>query len=58
VAQTETVNAAETVSPAITTKLFWRIVPLLFLLVLLNYIDRSNLSFAALQMKRQLGFTR
>lgn len=56
-AQTETINAAETLSPAVTTKLFWRIVPLLFLLVLLNYIDRSNLSFAALQMNGQLGFT-
>ena len=56
-AQTETINTTGTLSPAVTTKLFWRIVPLLFLLVLLNYIDRSNLSFAALQMNGQLGFT-
>jgi ACS family tartrate transporter-like MFS transporter len=56
VARTESINA-DTLSPAITSKLFWRIVPLLFLLVLLNYIDRSNLGFAALQMNGQLGFT-
>lgn len=56
-AQTELSSAAGLVSPTITSKLFWRIVPLLFLLVLLNYIDRSNLGFAALQMNGQLGFT-
>lgn len=56
-AQTELSSAVDVVSPTITSKLFWRIVPLLFLLVLLNYIDRSNLGFAALQMNGQLGFT-
>jgi len=44
-------------SSAVVSKLFWRIIPLLFLLVMLNYIDRSNLGFAALQMNSQLGFT-
>jgi MFS family permease len=42
---------------ALRSKLFWRIVPLLFLLVMLNYIDRSNIGFAALQMNGELGFT-
>ncbi len=56
-AQPEVISASNTLSPTITSKLFWRIVPLLFLLVLLNYIDRSNLGFAALQMNSQLGFT-
>lgn len=56
-ASTQAANPTSTLSPAVTTKLFWRIVPLLFLLVLLNYIDRSNLGFAALQMNSQLGFT-
>ena len=48
-------------SPALSApvvgKLFWRIVPLLLLLVMLNYLDRSNLGFAALQMNSDLGFT-
>ena len=56
-AETGLSSAVGVVSPTITSKLFWRIVPLLFLLVLLNYIDRSNLGFAALQMNSQLGFT-
>jgi MFS family permease len=57
VARTEFVETRENVSAAMVTKLFWRIIPLLFLLVMLNYIDRSNLGFAALQMNSQLGFT-
>src|ERR1700749_2726893 len=57
VARTEFVETRENVSAAMVTKLFWRIIPLLFLLVMLNYLDRSNLGFAALQMNSQLGFT-
>ena len=49
--------AGATRSSTISGKLFWRIIPLLFLLVMLNYIDRSNLGIAALQMNSQLGFT-
>jgi MFS family permease len=49
--------AGAVLSSAVVSKLFWRIIPLLFLLVMLNYIDRSNLGFAALQMNSQLGFT-
>ena len=45
------------ISPGLAHRLFWRIVPLLFLLVMLNYLDRSNLAFAALQMNSELGFT-
>ena len=48
---------SEVLSSTVVSKLFWRIIPLLFLLVMLNYIDRSNLGFAALQMNSQLGFT-
>ena len=44
-------------SRAVVGKLFWRIVPLIVLIVMLNYIDRSNVGFAALQMNSQLGFT-
>jgi len=51
------VAGGEALSRPVVGKLFWRIIPLLFLLVMLNYIDRSNLGFAALQMNSQLGFT-
>jgi len=56
VAQSDVAGGA-VLSSAVVSKLFWRIIPLLFLLVMLNYIDRSNLGFAALQMNSQLGFT-
>jgi ACS family tartrate transporter-like MFS transporter len=32
-------------------KVAWRIVPLIFLLYIVSYLDRANVSFAALQMK-------
>jgi len=34
-----------------------RLVPFLFLLYIVAYLDRINLGFAALQMQKQLGFT-
>lgn len=36
--------------------LTWRLVPFLFLLYIVAYLDRINLGFAALQMQQQLGF--
>src|SRR5579863_3378297 len=47
----------DTLSSSLSSKLFWRIIPLLMLLVMLNYLDRSNIGFAALQMNSDLGFT-
>lgn len=38
-------------------KIFWRLVPLLMLGSGLNYLDRVNLGFAALQMNQALGLT-
>jgi MFS transporter, ACS family, tartrate transporter len=38
-------------------ELTWRLVPFLFLLYIVAYLDRINLGFAALQMQKQLGFT-
>jgi len=35
----------------------WRIMPYLFILYIIAYLDRVNVSFAALQMKGDLGFT-
>jgi MFS family permease len=38
-------------------KVVWRIVPLIFVLFIANSIDRVNVSFAALQMNTELGFS-
>jgi ACS family tartrate transporter-like MFS transporter len=37
-------------------KLLLRLLPFLFLLYVVNYLDRINVGFAALQMRLQLGF--
>src|SRR5690349_9065533 len=41
----------------IVRKLLWRLLPFLFLLYIVNYLDRINVGFAALQMRTQLGFS-
>ena len=38
-------------------KLFGRLLPFLFLLYCVNYLDRINVGFAKLQMQAQLGFS-
>lgn len=43
-------------SSALVSKLMRRLVPFLFLLYVIAYLDRINVGFAALQMQRQLGF--
>src|SRR5882724_2600273 len=42
---------------AVVRKLTWRLVPFLFLLYIVAYLDRINVGFAALQMRQQLAFT-
>ena len=37
--------------------MFWRLVPFLFLLYVVAYLDRINVGFAALQMKDRLNFS-
>jgi ACS family tartrate transporter-like MFS transporter len=44
------------VEAAVISRLTRRIVPFLFLLYLVAYIDRINVGFAALEMRKQLGF--
>jgi MFS transporter, ACS family, tartrate transporter len=39
------------------TQLFWHLLPFLFLLYIVNYLDRINVGFAALEMQAQLGFS-
>ena len=40
----------------VVSRLTWRLVPFLFLLYIVAYLDRINVGFAALQMQQQLGF--
>jgi MFS transporter, ACS family, tartrate transporter len=42
---------------AVVRRLTWRIVPFLFLLYIVAYLDRINVGFAALQMRHQLSLT-
>src|SRR5438094_9586359 len=37
------------------TRITWRLVPFLFLLYVANYLDRTNIAYAELGMKRDLG---
>jgi D-galactonate transporter len=39
------------------TKVSWRLIPFLFLLYIVAYLDRVNIGFAQLQMKSDLGFS-
>jgi ACS family tartrate transporter-like MFS transporter len=41
----------------VVRRLTWRLVPFLFLLYIVAYLDRINVGFAVLQMQRQFGFT-
>jgi len=41
----------------ITAKVKWRLIPFLFLCYILNYIDRTNVAIAALQMQGDLNFS-
>ena len=38
-------------------KVIWRILPFIFLLWMLAWIDRLNIGFAKLQMQPELGFS-
>ncbi len=38
-------------------KCAWRLIPFIFLLYLINFVDRVNVGFAALTMNKDLGFT-
>lgn len=38
-------------------KIYRRLVPFLFLLLVINYLDRVNVGFAALRMNHELGLS-
>ena len=42
---------------AVVAQLTWRLVPFLFLLYIVAYLDRINVGFAALQMQQDLGLS-
>ena len=42
---------------AIVRKIIWRIVPFVFLLYVISYLDRVNISYAALQMNAELSLS-
>lgn len=42
---------------AVVSRLMWRLMPFLFLLYIVAYLDRINVSFGVLQMRSQLGLT-
>src|ERR1700677_3824588 len=49
-------SASASADRALISRVFWRLVPFLFLLYVVGYLDRINVGFAALQMQQQLGF--
>ena len=44
------------IEAATMRRVFTRLIPLLFAMMFINYLDRINIGFAALQMNQQLGF--
>ncbi|MDB5582290.1 MAG: Nitratenitrite transporter [Bradyrhizobium sp.] len=51
-------TAVEEIERATMRKVVWRIVPLLALVLFCSFLDRVNLSFAALTMNRDLGLSK
>ncbi len=47
-------NAANVDGAKVFSKIAWRLIPYIFLLYILAYLDRVNVGFAALEMKRDL----
>ena len=43
--------------PRVFTKCAWRILPIVIAAFIANFLDRTNIGFAALTMNRDLGFT-
>jgi ACS family tartrate transporter-like MFS transporter len=40
-----------------TRKVMWRVIPLIFVLYIISYIDRANIGYAALQMNAELALS-
>ncbi|HET7892122.1 MAG TPA: MFS transporter [Candidatus Sulfotelmatobacter sp.] len=50
-------TAPDRLESAVVSRLMWRLMPFLFLLYIVAYLDRINVSFAVLQMRDQLGLS-
>jgi MFS family permease len=50
-------SQAEEMQDSTMRKIYGRLIPILFLMMFFNYLDRINLGFAGLQMNQQLGFS-
>ncbi len=49
-------NLIDDLGASTIAKLLWRLLPFLFLLYVVAYLDRINVGFAALQMRQELNF--
>jgi ACS family tartrate transporter-like MFS transporter len=49
--------APDRLESAVISRLMWRLMPFLFLLYIVAYLDRINVGFAVLQMRGQLGLS-
>jgi ACS family tartrate transporter-like MFS transporter len=54
--RTDSLTADRLLGEAVVSRVTWRLVPFLFVLYIVAYLDRINVGFAALQMQQQLGF--
>lgn len=50
-------TASDRLEPAVVSRLIWRLMPFLFLLYIVAYLDRINVSFGVLQMRTQLDLS-
>src|SRR5579864_42562 len=50
-------QTTDRIETAVVSRLMWRLMPFLFLLYIVAYLDRINVSFAVLQMRGQLGLS-
>jgi ACS family tartrate transporter-like MFS transporter len=50
-------TAPDRLESAVVSRLMWRLMPFLFLLYIIAYLDRINVSFAVLQMREQLSLS-
>jgi ACS family 4-hydroxyphenylacetate permease-like MFS transporter len=53
-----TATASADAGELVVRKVFWRLIPFLFVLYALSYLDRINIGFAALSMNEELGLSR
>ena len=50
-------NPAASLEQRTTRKVLWRIIPFIFALYVVSYIDRANIGYAALQMNQELALS-